>query len=186
MLRLISTIILCGVLCSTFIDYGANDCFFLLFPFAVSVGIAGLLAFALSVMKENSFRFTLSDGLITAGVTYYLIRYDYQLHLADWKVIYAALLLLLWYIARIIFPLRRYQRRWYRWELSESVVCWQVGGFYNFMVFAILTIFYIASPVRSSIPDLIRVICQCCFLSVCTVYCWLKVGNAIAGGEHLP
>ncbi len=103
MLRLISTIILCGVLCSTFIDYGANDCFFLLFPFAVSVGIAGLLAFALSVMKENSFRFTLSDGLITAGVTYYLIRYDYQLHLADWKVIYAALLLLLWYIARIIF-----------------------------------------------------------------------------------
>ena len=103
MLRLISTIILCGVLCSTFIDYGANDCFFLLFPFAVSVGIAGLLAFALSVMKENSFRFTLSDGLITAGVTYYLIRYDYQLHLADWKVIYAALLLLLWYIARFIF-----------------------------------------------------------------------------------
>lgn len=103
MLRFISTIILCGVLCSTFIDYGANDCFFLLFPFTVSVGIAGLLAFALSVTKENRFRFTLPDGLITGGVIYYLVRYDYQLHLADWKVIYAALLLLLWYIVRIIF-----------------------------------------------------------------------------------
>lgn len=186
MLRLISTIILCGVLCSTFIDYGANDCFFLLFPFAVSVGIAGLLAFALSVMKENSFRFTLSDGLITAGVTYYLIRYDYQLHLADWKVIYAALLLLLWYIARIIFSSPQVSKK----MVSVGIIgigCLLAGwGFYNFMVFAIPTIFYIASPVRSSIPDLIRVICQCCFLSVCTVYCWLKVGNAIAGGEHLP
>ena len=103
MLRFASTIILCGVLCSTFIDYGANDCFFLLFPFAVSVGIAGLWAFALSVMKENRFRFTLPDGLITGGVIYYLVRYDYQLHLADWKVIYMALLLLLWYIVRILF-----------------------------------------------------------------------------------
>lgn len=103
MLRFASTIILCGVLCSTFIDYGANDCFFLLFPFAVSVGIAGLWAFALSVMKENRFRFTLPDGLITGGVIYYLVRYDYQLHLADWKVIYVALLLLLWYIVRILF-----------------------------------------------------------------------------------
>ena len=103
MLQFISTVILCGVLCSTFIDFGANDCFFLLFPFVVSLEIAGILAFILSMMKENSFRITLSDGLITCGALYYLIRYDYQLHLADWKVIYVALLLLLWYIARIIF-----------------------------------------------------------------------------------
>lgn len=32
-------------------------------------------------------RFTWSDGLVTAGVAWYLLRYDYSLHLADWKVI---------------------------------------------------------------------------------------------------
>lgn len=103
MLQFISTVILCGVLCSTFIDFGANDCFFLLFPFVVSLEIAGGLAFILSMMKGNTFRLTLPDGLITGGGLYYLIRYDYQLHLADWKVIYATLLLLLWYITRIVF-----------------------------------------------------------------------------------
>ena len=100
----VSAIILCIVLCSTFIRYGANDCYFLLFPFAVSLGGAGLLALVLSLLRGNiSFRFTLADGLITMGVVYYLLRYDYGLHLADWKVIYAALLLLLWYIARVVF-----------------------------------------------------------------------------------
>lgn len=103
MKQLISTIIFCGVLCSTFVDYGANDCFFLLFPFAISVGAASLLALILSALKMNNFRFSLSDGLITIGIIYYLIRYDYQLHLADWKVIYATLLLQLWYVVRFIF-----------------------------------------------------------------------------------
>ncbi len=118
MVRFISTLILCGVLCSTFINYGANDCFFLLFPFAVSVGAASLLALVWSVLKGNSFRFTLPDGLITAGVTYYIIRYDYQLHLADWKVVYAALLLLLWYALRVISSSSWMSARW----LSAGVV----------------------------------------------------------------
>lgn len=102
MIRIFLTIILCAVLCSTFINFGAKDCFFLLFPLAVSIGVVSLFACALSVLKGNNFRFTLSDGLITVTVVYYLIRYNYQLHLADWKVIYAVLLLLLWYIMRII------------------------------------------------------------------------------------
>ncbi|MFR2070294.1 MAG: hypothetical protein ACLS4S_09025 [Bacteroides nordii] len=68
MKQLISTIILCGVLCSTFVDYGANGCFFLLFPFAISVGVVSLLALILSALKMNNFRFSLSDGLITIGI----------------------------------------------------------------------------------------------------------------------
>lgn len=103
MIRFLSALIVCGVLCSTFVEFGANDCYFLLFPLAVSIGGASLLAFVLAALKGNRFRFTLPDGLISIGVAYYLIRYDYQLHLADWKIIYAALLLLLWYVVRIIF-----------------------------------------------------------------------------------
>ena len=102
-ISIVSTFVLCGVLCSTFVNYGANDCYFLLFPLVVSIGVTRLLAFILSILKGNNFRFKLPDVLITAGVFYYLMRYDYQLHLADWKVIYAAILLLLWYVVRIIF-----------------------------------------------------------------------------------
>ena len=102
-ISIVSTFVFCGVLCSTFVNYGANDCYFLLFPLMVSIGVTSLLAFILSILKGNNFRFKLPDVLITAGVFYYLMRYDYQLHLADWKVIYAAILLLLWYVVRIIF-----------------------------------------------------------------------------------
>lgn len=102
-ISIVSTFIVCGVLCSTFVDYEVNDRFFLLFPFAVSIVTASLLAFILAVLKKNVFRFTLADWLITAGVIYYVLRYDYQLRIADWKVIYAVLLLLLWYVMRVIF-----------------------------------------------------------------------------------
>lgn len=102
-ISIVSTFVFCGVLCSTFVNYGVNDCYFLLFPLMVSIGVTSLLAFILSILKGNDFRFKLPDVLITAGVFYYLMRYDYQLHLADWKVIYAAILLLLWYVVRIIF-----------------------------------------------------------------------------------
>ena len=184
MLRFISTIILCGVLCSTFIDYGANDCFFLLFPFTVSVGIAGLLAFALSVTKENRFRFTLPDGLITGGVIYYLVRYDYQLHLADWKVIYAALLLLLWYIVRIIFSSPQVSKKMVAVGIT-GIGC-LLAGWGLLQLYGFCHSNHIASPGRSSIPGLIRAIWRCCFLFACTTYCWPKAGNAIVGGGHSP
>lgn len=51
------------------------------------------------------FSFSISDGLITACVVYYLMRYDYSLRLADWKVIYSVLLLLFWFAIRIILSI---------------------------------------------------------------------------------
>lgn len=100
---LLCTCMLCLALCSTFIRYGANDCYFLLFPLSVGTGVCGLLALWSSMRREGSrFRFTLPDGLLTVAVAYYLFRYDYSQHLADWKVIYALLLLLLWYATRLL------------------------------------------------------------------------------------
>ena len=72
-------------------------------PFCGKCGDSGFVGIRIVGDERESFPFYFPDGLITGGVIYYLVRYDYQLHLADWKVIYVALLLLLWYIVRILF-----------------------------------------------------------------------------------
>lgn len=79
----VCTCIICGVICSTFVKYGANDNFFLLLPFAISIGVICSLALLLSIREMSNFRFLQSDVLITVGISYYIWRYDYQLHLAD-------------------------------------------------------------------------------------------------------
>lgn len=100
------SLILCGALCSPFVPFAINDCYFRLFPIAVGTGLACVAALLLALKFRNgTFCFTWADGLVTAGVAWYLLRYDYSLHLADWKVIYAALLWLLWFAARILFSL---------------------------------------------------------------------------------
>ena len=100
------SLILCGALCSPFVPFAINDCYFRLFPMAVGTGLACVTALILALkFRSGTFRFTWPDGLVTAGVAWYLLRYDYSLHLADWKVIYAALLWLLWWAARIMFSL---------------------------------------------------------------------------------
>ncbi len=97
-------LLLCLALCSTFVRYGANDSYFLLFPFSVGTAAVCLSALLLSLKRKHAcFRFTWADGLLLFAAVWYAVRYDNTLHLADWKVIYAALLLCLWFAARIIF-----------------------------------------------------------------------------------
>lgn len=97
-------LLLCFALCSTFVRYGANDSYFLLFPLSVGTAAVSLSALLLSFKREHGcFRFTWADGLLVFAAVWYAVRYDYTLHLADWKVIYAALLLCLWFAARVIF-----------------------------------------------------------------------------------
>ena len=183
-ISIVSTFVFCGVLCSTFVNYGANDCYFLLFPLMVSIGVTSLLAFILSILKGNNFRFKLPDVLITAGVFYYLMRYDYQLHLADWKVIYAAILLLLWYVVRIIFSSLQVSKN----IVSVGIVgigCMLAGwGLLQLYSFCHSNHLLFVLRDRSSILDLIQDIWQCCFLSVFIVCCLLKVGDVIAGWGH--
>lgn len=105
---LVLSLVLCGALCSPFVPFAINDCYFRLFPFSIAVLTVCVTTFLLTVKRKTySFRFRLSDGLISLIVAYYLVRYDYSLHLADWKIIYVALLLMLWFAARICFSLKQ-------------------------------------------------------------------------------
>lgn len=103
-LSLIVTIAFCIVSCSTFIHFEMNDNYFQLLPMAISICIVAVIAVLSCAVSRNrpGFHFTLPDTLLCATVAYYIIRYDYQLQLANWKIINAALLLLLWFAARII------------------------------------------------------------------------------------
>lgn len=98
---LVTTLFL-GLLCSTFANI-TSDNYLQLFPIACSVGlvsVSALLSFILS--KTGRFRLSFLDVLFFIIIAYYVLRYDYQLQLANWKIIYATLLLILWFSARII------------------------------------------------------------------------------------
>ena len=105
---LVVSLVLCCALCGPFVPFAFNDCYFRLFPFSVAVLVICVTAFLLNVKRKTfPFHFCLADGLLCLIVVYYLIRYDYSLHLADWKIIYAVLLLVLWFAARICFLLKQ-------------------------------------------------------------------------------
>lgn len=96
-------LVFCATLCSTFFPFKMNDNYFQLLPLSLSIGLVSAISLFLSIIGKSYFRFSKIDALLVLIVAYYAARYDYQLQLANWKIIYAFLLLLLWFAARIIF-----------------------------------------------------------------------------------
>lgn len=98
-----TTLAFCLVLGSTFIPYQILDNSFQLFPIACFTGIALIIACGLSIAKKGgTIPFQLPDMLLLAATGYYLFKYDYNECLADWKIYYAVMLLLFWWITRIM------------------------------------------------------------------------------------
>jgi O-antigen ligase len=118
-LSLIVTVAFCIVACSTFIRFEMDDNYFQLLPMSIGVVVVAIVAvFSCFLRKGNQgFHFIFSDFLFVIIVAYYAARYDYELQLANWKIIYAALLLLLWFAARIILS---------NLSISRSIL---LGGF---------------------------------------------------------
>lgn len=97
------TLFICGMLCSTFfIRYDMLDNYFLLYPAFIGVGLVTGIACLSFLIKRNGFRLSVPDVLLSVSVIYYLARYDYELQPANWKIIYAVLLLILWFAVRIL------------------------------------------------------------------------------------
>ena len=97
------TVVCCLVIGSTFVPFQIMDNYFQLYPIACAVGIAFVVACLLFVMKRGKiFPFQIPDVLLLLTVGYYLLRYDYEERLADWKIYYAVLLLLFWFAIRIV------------------------------------------------------------------------------------
>lgn len=110
-LSIMATIALCVMLCSTFfVQYAMYDNYFLLYPMSVGVSLVSIVALFSCFVRKNNFRLSLPDILISALVIYYAARYDYQLQLANWKIIYAVLLLILWFAVRIVLSHIRISR----------------------------------------------------------------------------
>lgn len=118
-LSLIVAIAFCIVACSTFVHFEMDDNYFQLLPMSIGVGVVAVIAvLSCFISKEiQRFCFTLPDILFIVIVVYYVTRYDYELQLANWKIIYAVLLLLLWFAARIILS---------NLAISKSIL---LGGF---------------------------------------------------------
>lgn len=103
MLAFLGFLIFLVTLCCAFFPFKMIDNYFLLLPLSLSLILLSTFALLLSITLGSCFRFSLVDFLFVVIVGYYAIRYDYQLQLGNWKIIYAFLLLLLWFAARVIF-----------------------------------------------------------------------------------
>ena len=97
----------CCALGSPLVPFAINDSYFRLYPLSIGIGVACMVCLLSTLFpSKKTFHFCLPDGLITVGIFYYLLRYDYTLQPANWKIIYAILLGLLWFAARIAFSLQ--------------------------------------------------------------------------------
>ena len=97
------TLVICGMLCSSFFSrYSMFDNYFLLFPVSLGICLVTIMALLSFLIKRNVFKISILDVLIFVLVVYYIARYDYELQLANWKIVYAVLLLILWYALRIL------------------------------------------------------------------------------------
>lgn len=97
------TVVLCLVLGSTFFPYEIVDNYFQLFPVACATGVLIIVACILLIINhKTSISFSISDALVILLIGYYAFIYDYQEQLANWKIIYAVLVVVLWFASRII------------------------------------------------------------------------------------
>lgn len=103
-ISILITLVFCVMLCSAFfVRYDIYDNYFLLFPISLGICLVSLVAFLLFIIRrKSSFRISVPDILISGLVIYYVSKYDYEFQLANWKIIYAVLLLILWFATRII------------------------------------------------------------------------------------
>lgn len=98
-----ATLAICGMLCSNFFTrYNILDNYLQLFPISLGIGLITIVAFFTFLIKRNEFRISAPDILISVLVIYYIARYDYELQLANWKIIFAILLLILWFAVRVL------------------------------------------------------------------------------------
>ena len=101
-ISLFFTIVLCLVPVSTFVPYEIVDNYFQLFPIACAVGVVAFVSCIVLFVSKVRFYFAISDMLFIVLIGWYLIRYDYQEQLANWKIIYAVLLCVFWFALRFI------------------------------------------------------------------------------------
>ena len=101
-ISLFFTIVLCLVPVSTFVPYEIVDNYFQLFPIACAVGVVAFVSCIVLFVSKVRFYFAISDMLFIVLRGWYLIRYDYQEQLANWKIIYAVLLCVFWFALRFI------------------------------------------------------------------------------------
>lgn len=97
------TLAICGMLCSNFFTrYNILDNYLQLFPISLGIGLITIIAFFAFLIKRNGFRISAPDILISVLVIYNIARYDYELQLANWKIIFAILLMILWFAVRVL------------------------------------------------------------------------------------
>lgn len=158
LLTFLGILFFCTVLCSTFFPFRMNDNYILLLPLSLSIAFISVFSLCMSMMRKNYFRFSIVDFLFVVLVIYYASRYDYQLQLANWKIIYAFLLALLWFAVRIIFSSFIKLNIFLIIASLEWVLPLLSGAYFNFMVSGIPIIFYFLSPDHFIIRDPILVI----------------------------
>ncbi len=140
LISLFLAIVLCIVPISTFVPYEIVDNYFQLFPVACTVGVVALVAGLELIISRVKFEFTISDILIIILTGYYLLRYDYQEQLANWKIIYAVLLCIFWFASRLILSCCPVYRKMIFYGLALLGEDKLYGVCYSFMVLLVLII----------------------------------------------
>lgn len=98
------SLLLLVVICATFIPFSANDLSFCIYPLSWAVLCLTVILSFLKFFfrRKEGFQFAMADWLIIGLFGYWLLRYDFDLQLANWKLFLLGELCILWFSVRML------------------------------------------------------------------------------------
>ena len=124
------TLLLFGCLCSTFRQFRIPDFSFAVYPLtctvAITAGIACLLVFLLK--KTGRLHIGRPDYILLSIAVYYIIRYDFDEQLGNWRIALWGTVLIIWILIRWLLSNRMISTENIAWTVVAAGVLQAVWG----------------------------------------------------------
>ena len=129
-IRILMTLLLFGCLCSTFRQFRIPDFSFAVYPLtctvAITAGIACLLVFLLK--KTGRLHIGRPDYILLSIAVYYIIRYDFDEQLGNWRIALWGTVLIIWILIRWLLSNRMISTENIAWTVVAAGVLQAVWG----------------------------------------------------------
>lgn len=113
----IASLALLCVLCSTFTQFRINDPSFTVYHLSLTVLVAFsiICLFVFLTKRKVKMQFASIDGWLIFLFGYFLFRYDFDLQLANWKLLLGGEICILWFLIRLLSGNRLLPVGWLSW-----------------------------------------------------------------------
>lgn len=124
------SLLLLGVINTTFISFSTHDLSFFIYPLSWAIlCLTVVLSFLkFFIRRKKCFQFVVADLLVIILLGYWLLRYDFDLQLANWKLFLFGELCILWFSIRMLLECNLISVEKISWVLLSTGIIQSVWG----------------------------------------------------------